>query len=66
MDFTAVPDPEGRLANLYGQRWGMLKRLRLPSVVVIDKNGRARGRHDGRWMWDIPPNKEVLALLDQL
>lgn len=64
LSFTALPDPDHRLANLYGQRWGFLKRLQLPSVVVIDKNGKMRGRHDGRFMWDIPSNKDVLALLE--
>lgn len=66
MAFTALPDPDHRLANLYGQRWGLFKMLQLPSVIVVDKAGRMRARHDGNQMWDIPPNRDVLALLDQL
>lgn len=63
LTFTAIPDPDGRVANLYGQPWGWFKRHRLPSVVVVDREGQVRYRHDGTQMWDIPPNKEVLALI---
>jgi len=64
LSFTVLPDPDHRLADLYGQRWGFLHRLQLPSVIVIDKNGKMRARHDGSFMWDIPSNKDVLTLLE--
>jgi peroxiredoxin len=66
LSFTALPDPDHRLSALYGQKWGWFKRHRLPSVVVIDREGQMRLRHDGSQMWDIPTNKEVLELLTSL
>lgn len=64
--FRGIPDPDHRIAKLYEQRWRLLGFGRQPSVVVIDREGRIRSRHDGRQMWDIPGNNEVLALLEQI
>ena len=64
--FTALPDPGHRLSKLYGQKWGLFKLLRLPSVVVIDKDGKLRARHDGTQMWDIPSNEEVISMLEAI
>lgn len=38
----------------------------MPEVVVVDKQGNMRLKHLGKAMSDIPGNKEVLALLDEL
>ena len=64
--FPCLPDPDHKLARLYRQRWRLLSFGRMPSVVVIDKAGRIRARHDSRQMWDIPPNEDVLDLLRKL
>jgi peroxiredoxin len=64
--FRGIPDPDHKIAKLYEQRWKLLGLGRQPSVVVIDREGRIRSRHDGSQMWDIPANKEVLALLEQI
>lgn len=61
--FRGIPDPDHKIAKLYGQRWRLLGLGRQPSVVVIDPAGRIVSRHDGGQMWDIPPNNEVLALI---
>jgi hypothetical protein len=34
--------------------------------MVIDKLGRVRHKHYGGAMSDIPPNGEILAILDKL
>lgn len=66
LPFRGIPDPDHRIAKLLGQRWRLLGLGRQPTVVVIDKDGRIQSRHDGKQMWDIPANSEVLSLLDQL
>jgi peroxiredoxin len=66
MPFTGIPDPEHKVANLYGQQVKILKLGRMPELVVVDKQGNMRLKHQGQAMSDIPSNKEVLALLDEL
>lgn len=66
LPFPGLPDPRHALAKLYGQRWRLLALGRMPALVVIDRAGRIRARHDGRQMWDIPANAEVLDLLGRL
>jgi peroxiredoxin len=66
MPFTGIPDPEHKVANLYGQQVKILKLGRMPELVVVDKQGNMRLKHQGQAMSDIPSNKEVLALLDEI
>jgi peroxiredoxin len=66
MPFIGIPDPKHRIANLYGQQVKLLRLGRMPEVVVVDKQGNLRFKHLGKAMSDIPSNKEVLALLDEL
>jgi hypothetical protein len=54
------------VANLYGQQVKILKLGRMPELVVVDKQGNMRLKHQGQAMSDIPSNKEVLALLDEI
>ena len=61
--FIGIPDPDHRIAKLFEQRWKILGLGRLPSVIVIDREGTLRSRHDGGQMWDIPANDDVLSLL---
>jgi peroxiredoxin len=61
--FRGIPDPKHRIARLYKQGWRLFGLGRQPTIVVIDRDGRIRSRHDGKQMWDIPSNDEVLALL---
>jgi peroxiredoxin len=66
LPFRGIPDPDHRIANLFGQRWKLLGWGRQPSVVVIDREGRMRWRSDGDQMWQIPPNDRVLAEIEAM
>ena len=66
MPFVGLPDPEHTVLKRYGQEVRVLKLGRLPAQVVVDKAGRVRYVHYGRSMADIPPNAELLDLLDAL
>ncbi len=66
LPFVGLPDPNHIVANLYGQQVKLLKLGRLPALVVIDKTGQIRYQHYGHSIHDIPPNNQILALLDRL
>ena len=66
LPFRGIPDPDHRVANLFGQRWKLLGWGRQPSVVVIDREGRMRWRHDGGQMWDLPSNDRVLSEIEAM
>jgi peroxiredoxin Q/BCP len=66
MPFVGLPDPQHTVAGLYGQEVRLLKLGRLPAQILVDKAGTVRYAHYGRTMADIPPNTELLALLDKL
>lgn len=66
LPFIGLPDPRHAVARLYGQQVRWLKLGRMPALVVIDKEGRVHYRHYGSSMSDIPPNDEILALLEGL
>lgn len=66
MPFVGIPDPDHQAATLYSQEVKLLKFGRMPALVVVDKQGQIRYRHYGSTMSDIPPNSEVLSVLDQL
>jgi peroxiredoxin len=66
MPFVGLPDPTQSVLKLYGQEVNLLKLGRMPAQVIVDKAGKARYVHYGHSMADIPPNSEVLALLDEL
>jgi peroxiredoxin len=66
MPFIGIPDPEHKVAKLYGQEFNIFKLGRMPEVVVVDKNGNIRLKHKGRVMADIPTNKTLLTLLDEI
>jgi len=52
--------------KLYGQEVNLFKLGRMPAQVIVDRMGQARYVHYGHSMSDIPPNEELLALLDEL
>ncbi len=66
MPFIGLPDPDHSVSRRYGQQVKLLKLGRLPAQLVIDKRGLIRYAHYGSSMSDIPENKEILAILDQL
>lgn len=66
MPFIGVPDPRHTIAKLYRQEVNALKMGRMPALIVIDKEGKMRYQHYGESMSDIPLNKDILSLLDDL
>jgi len=63
LPFVGLPDPKHSVLKLYGQEVKLFKFGRMPSQVVIDKEGMARYVHYGKSMQDIPDNDEILASL---
>ena len=66
LPFLGLPDPDHSVLKLYGQEVNLFKLGRMPAQVIIDKKGTARYVHYGKNMQDIPPNEELLALLDEM
>lgn len=66
LPFIGIPDPKAAVLKLYGQEVKLFKFGRMPSQVIVDKNGTARFVHYGHSMDDIPQNDELFELLDQL
>ncbi len=66
MPMPGLVDPWPAVATPYGQKVSLLQLGRLPRMIVLDRSGAVRFEHRGSSMMDIPPNKKVLALLDEL
>jgi peroxiredoxin Q/BCP len=66
LPFIGLPDPEHTVLKRFGQEVNLFKLGRMPAQVLIDREGTVRFAHYGRSMTDIPPNTEILDLLDQL
>jgi peroxiredoxin Q/BCP len=66
LPMIGLPDPEGTLADRYGQEWKLLKFGRLPALFVVDRKGALAFVQYGRSMSDIPANGDMLKLLDGL
>ena len=66
LPFVGLPDPRHTVLKLYGQEVKLFRLGRMPAQVIVDRTGQARYVHYGHSMSDIPPNKEILSLLDGL
>jgi peroxiredoxin len=66
MPFPGVADPEHLIASVYGQQVRMAKLGRMPASILIDRNGYIRYKHFGESMSDIPKDRLVLSLIDEL
>jgi peroxiredoxin Q/BCP len=66
LPFTGLPDPKHSVLKLYGQEVNLFKFGRMPAQVAIDKTGMARFVHYGHDATDIPPNTEILELLQTM
>jgi len=64
--FIGLPDPAHSVARVYRQEVNLFKLGRMPLSCVIDSKGYVRFAHYGRSMSDIPPNKELLQVIDEL
>jgi len=66
LPFIGLPDPEHRIANLYGQQVKFTRLGRMPAMMIIDRNGFIRFYHYADSMRDIPPNMRVIEMFDAL
>ena len=66
LPFVGLADPKHTVLKRYGQEVNLFKLGRMPAQVIVDKTGRARYVHYGHSMSDIPPNAELLELLDEI
>lgn len=66
LPFVGLSDPARSVLKRYGQQIKLFKFGRMPAQVIIDRDGMARYIHYGNDMSDIPPNAEILDLLDGL
>jgi len=64
--YVGLPDPDHKVARMYRQEVNIMKLGRMPLVCVVDGNGRIRYAHYGASMSDIPDNKTLLNVIDQL
>jgi peroxiredoxin Q/BCP len=64
--YPGLPDPEHRVALLYRQQVNLFKLGRMPLVCIVDKKGFIRFAHYGASMSDIPPNADLLRVIDEL
>jgi peroxiredoxin Q/BCP len=66
LHFVGLADPTHTVGRLYGQESKLLKLGRLPALMVVDKAGHVVYKHYGSSMSDIPPIRQILAVLDDL
>ena len=66
LPFIGLPDPKASVLKLYGQEVSLFKLGRMPAQVIVDRQSVARYAHYGHSMSDIPPNDELLGLLQQI
>ena len=66
LPFVGLPNPKSTVLKLYGQEVKLFKLGRMPAQLIIDRHGTVRFVHYGHSMSDIPPNDELLELLDEL
>ena len=66
LPFIGLPDPQHRVLKTYGQEVNLFKLGRMPAQALIDRQGSVRYIHYGHAMSDIPENREILKLIDQL
>ncbi len=64
--FIGLPDPAHKVAGAYRQKVKLFKLGRMPLVCVIDRSGMIRYVHYGNSMSDIPTNKTLLDVIDEL
>lgn len=64
--FVGIPDAKNSILKTYGQEINIFKLGRMPAQVLIDKAGFARFVYYGHSMSDIPENKDVLRIIDEI
>ena len=64
LPFRGLPDPQHTVLKRFGQEVNLFKLGRMPAQLLVGKKGIVRFAHYGHSMADIPPNEEILELLD--
>jgi len=64
--FIGLPDPGHDVARRYKQEVNIFKWGRMPLVCVVDAEGMIRYAHYGQSMSDIPENKILIEVIDEL
>jgi peroxiredoxin len=64
--FIGLPDADHTIARMYKQEVNLFKLGRMPLSCVVDTKGYIRFAHYGASMQDIPSNKELLDVIDEL
>ena len=66
LPFIGLPDPDHAVARKYKQEVNIFKLGRMPLVCVVDEQGLIRFAHYGASMSDIPENKVLIEVIDEL
>jgi peroxiredoxin Q/BCP len=66
LPFIGLPDRDHAVARRYKQEVNIFKLGRMPLVCVIDAQGLIRFAHYGASMSDIPQNKILFEVIDEL
>lgn len=66
LPFVGLPDPDHAVAKRYKQEVNIFKWGRMPLVTVVDRHGLIRYAHYGESMSDIPENRILLEVIDEL
>ena len=66
LHFVGLADPTHTVGRRYGQESRLLKLGRLPALMIVNKAGRVVYKHYGSSISDIPPIRQILAVLDGL
>jgi peroxiredoxin len=64
--FIGLPDPDHTVARLYRQEVNLFKLGRMPLNCIVDVKGYVRYAHYGASMRDIPSNRELFRVIDEL
>ena len=64
--FIGCADIKSRVADTFHQEVNLFKLGRMPALLILDGEGKVRYNHYGDSMADIPPNEEVLRILDEI
>jgi peroxiredoxin len=66
MPFAGLADIRSRVARMYEQEVNLLKLGRMPSIFVVDYQGKIQFAHYGDSMTDFPGNEHLLEVIDQI
>ena len=61
--FIGLPDPSYYVLKTYGKQADLFKLGRVPTQILIDKQGFVRYAHFGHTPADVPSNEEILGLI---